>query len=111
MITPLFGYTPDPRLRIFDTNVRCAYHSYVQGHSIEDCRVLKREIERMIQEKLIMVQNIGTSTVPQNSSPAYGTTQCVGSNELNIRTQNLFVEGNVSDHGGSSSHADMQTSG
>ncbi|PHT82251.1 hypothetical protein T459_15266 [Capsicum annuum] len=58
MITPLFGYTPDPHSRSFDPNVRCAYHSDVQGHSIEDCRALKREIEKMIQDESIMVQNI-----------------------------------------------------
>ncbi|PHT44179.1 hypothetical protein CQW23_18204 [Capsicum baccatum] len=50
MITPLLGYTPDPHSRSFDPNVRCAYHSDVQGHSIEDCRTLKREIENMIQD-------------------------------------------------------------
>ncbi|PHT59211.1 hypothetical protein CQW23_01574 [Capsicum baccatum] len=30
------------------------------GHSIEDCRYLKREIEKMIQDKSIMVQNINS---------------------------------------------------
>ncbi|PHT66526.1 hypothetical protein T459_30951 [Capsicum annuum] len=44
-----------------------------QGHTIEDCRDLRREIERMIQDGSIMVQNINS--------------------------------------GGSSSHADMKTSG
>ena len=58
MITPLLGYTPDLHSRNFDSHVRCAYHSDVQGHSIEDCRALKREIEKMIQDKTIMVQNI-----------------------------------------------------
>ncbi|KAM3305657.1 hypothetical protein P3S67_012524 [Capsicum chacoense] len=111
MITPPLEYTPDPHLRSFDPNVRCAYHSNIQGHSIENSRSLKREIERIIQEKFIVAQNIGTSTIPQNSSSAHGTAKYVGSNELNMRTQNLFVEGNVSDCCGSSSHADMQTSG
>ncbi|KAM3374837.1 hypothetical protein P3S68_013551 [Capsicum galapagoense] len=55
MITLLLGYTPDPHSKHFDANVRCAYHSDVQGHSIEDCRSLKRKRERMIQDKLIMV--------------------------------------------------------
>ncbi|PHT62018.1 hypothetical protein T459_34134 [Capsicum annuum] len=58
MITPLLGYTPDPHSRNFDLNVRCAYHSDVQGQSIEDCHALKREIENMIQDKSIMVHNI-----------------------------------------------------
>ncbi|KAM3320804.1 hypothetical protein P3S67_008006 [Capsicum chacoense] len=58
LITPLLGYTPDLHSRNFDPNVRCVYHSDVQGHSTEDCRALKREIERMIQDKLIMVQDV-----------------------------------------------------
>ncbi|KAF3641077.1 hypothetical protein FXO38_21811 [Capsicum annuum] len=58
MITLLLGYTPDPHSRSFDPNVRCTYHSDVQGHSIENCRALKKEIENMIQDKSIMVQNI-----------------------------------------------------
>ena len=60
MVTPVLGYTPDPHSKKFDANVRCAYHSDVQGHSIEDCRSLKREIEKMIQDKSIMVQTIDT---------------------------------------------------
>ncbi|KAM3237444.1 hypothetical protein P3L10_012473 [Capsicum annuum] len=58
MITPLLGYTPDPQSRNFDPNVRCVYHYNVQDLNTEDCRALKREIERMIQDKLIMVKDI-----------------------------------------------------
>lgn len=103
MIIPIPGYTLDPHSRNFDPNVRCAYHSNMQGHSTKNYRTLKKEIEQMIQEKLIMVQNICHSTIPQSSLPAHATAQYVGSNK--------FVERNVSDHGRSSSHADMQTSG
>ncbi|KAM3324689.1 hypothetical protein P3S67_005841 [Capsicum chacoense] len=65
MITPILGYTPDLHSRSFDPNVRCAYHSDVQGHSTEDCRTLKRKIEKIIQDKLIVVQNVGPSTILQ----------------------------------------------
>ncbi|KAM3322816.1 hypothetical protein P3S67_003967 [Capsicum chacoense] len=47
-----------PGSRNFDPNARCAYHSDVQDHSIEDYRYLKREIEKMIQDRSIMMQNI-----------------------------------------------------
>ncbi|KAM3249559.1 hypothetical protein P3L10_011329 [Capsicum annuum] len=67
MITLLLGYTPDPYSRSFNPNVRCAYHSDVRGHSIEDCCALKREIKKMIQDKSIMVQNIDSE---KNSSHA-----------------------------------------
>ena len=73
MITPLLRCTLNRHSRNFDPNIRYAYHSDAQGHSIEDCRYLKREIEKMIHDGSIMVQNI--------------------------------------DSEGSSSHADMQTSG
>ena len=58
MITPLLGHTLNLRSRNFNPNARCVYHSDAQGHSIEDCRDLKREIEKMIQDGSIMVQNI-----------------------------------------------------
>ncbi|KAM3377708.1 hypothetical protein P3S68_010121 [Capsicum galapagoense] len=84
MITPLLGYTPDLHSRSFDPNVQCTYHSDVHGHSTEDYRTLKREIEKIIQDKLIVVQNIGPSTIPQSSSLARGTAQYVGGNELSM---------------------------
>ncbi|PHT90479.1 hypothetical protein T459_05592 [Capsicum annuum] len=58
MITSLLGCTLNRSSRNFDPNVRCAYHSDAQSHSIEDCRDLKREIEKIIQDGSIMVQNI-----------------------------------------------------
>ncbi|KAM3356892.1 hypothetical protein P3S68_023606 [Capsicum galapagoense] len=73
MITLLLGHTLNRHSRNFDPDVRCAYYSEVQGHSIEDYRDLKREIEKIIHDGSIMMQNI--------------------------------------DSEGSSSHADIQTSG
>ena len=58
MITPLLKCTLNRHSRNFDPNARCVYHSEAQGHSIEDCRDLKREIENMIHDESIMVQNI-----------------------------------------------------
>ncbi|KAM3263708.1 hypothetical protein P3L10_000702 [Capsicum annuum] len=111
IITSLLECTPDPYSRNFDPYVRCAYHFDIQGHSIEDCRALKREIERMIQEKLIVVQNIDTRSVTRNPSSTHDNAQYVGINELGMGIQSLFVEENVLESGGNSSHADKQTSG
>ncbi|XP_070017352.1 uncharacterized protein [Nicotiana sylvestris] len=47
----------DPYAKGFDLTVRYMYHSNVQGYSIEDCRALKREIERMIQEEIIVIKD------------------------------------------------------
>jgi len=54
------------------------YHSNVQGHSIEDCRALKREIDRMIQEVIIMVQGSNTQSVTRNPLLVHDNTQIVG---------------------------------
>ncbi|PHU29526.1 hypothetical protein BC332_01619 [Capsicum chinense] len=81
MITSLLGCTPDPHSRNFDPHVRCAYHSDIQDHSIEGCSALKREIEMMIQEKMIVVENIDTTKVTQNPSPTHDNAQYVGRNE------------------------------
>ncbi|XP_070004615.1 uncharacterized protein [Nicotiana sylvestris] len=56
-IEPLLGYTLDPYAKGFDPTVRCMHHSNVQGHGIKDCRALKREIERMIQEGIIVIKD------------------------------------------------------
>ncbi|KAM3321586.1 hypothetical protein P3S67_002737 [Capsicum chacoense] len=68
MITPLLGHTLNRHSRNFNPNARCAYHSEAQGHNIEDCRDLKREIEKMIHDGSIMVQNIDSEG---SSSHAY----------------------------------------
>ncbi|KAM3374245.1 hypothetical protein P3S68_012959 [Capsicum galapagoense] len=88
MITPFLGHTINSRLRNFDPNARCPYHFDARGHTIEDCRALKREIERMIQEKLIVVQNIDTTSITQNPSSTHGNAQYVGNNELSMGIQN-----------------------
>nr|XP_018629760.1 uncharacterized protein LOC108946891 [Nicotiana tomentosiformis] len=43
----------DPHARSFNPSKKCEYHTNAQGHNVESCRNLKREIKRMIQEKLI----------------------------------------------------------
>ncbi|KAM3382082.1 hypothetical protein P3S68_007655 [Capsicum galapagoense] len=72
MITLLLGYTHDPHSRNFDTNVRYVYHSDVQGHSTEDYCALKREIERMIQDKLIMMQDVDSGEGSSNANVRTG---------------------------------------
>ncbi|PHT35859.1 hypothetical protein CQW23_23559 [Capsicum baccatum] len=85
--------------------------SLAGGHSIEGCRALKREIGRMIQEILTVVQNIDTTKVTQNLSPSHDNARYMGNNESSMGIQNLFIEGNVLDNGESSSHDDVQISG
>ncbi|XP_070020801.1 uncharacterized protein [Nicotiana sylvestris] len=41
------------------------------GHNVESCRDLKREIERMIQEGIIVVQDNDTQNITQNPLPTH----------------------------------------
>ena len=78
MIAPIPPNHVDPRARSFDPSKRCEYHSNAQGHNVEDCRALKREIERMIQEGIIVVQGSNTPTVTRNPLQVHDNTQIVG---------------------------------
>nr|XP_018623997.1 uncharacterized protein LOC108943912 [Nicotiana tomentosiformis] len=68
----------DPRARSFDPSKRCEYHSNAQGHNVISCRDLKREIERMIQEKLIVIQDNDTQNITQNPLHAHDDAHFVG---------------------------------
>ncbi|XP_070016786.1 ATP-dependent rRNA helicase RRP3-like [Nicotiana sylvestris] len=47
-------------------------------HAFEDCRALKREIERMIQEGIIVVQDSDTQNIAQNPLPVHHDAHFVG---------------------------------
>ncbi|KAG5629958.1 hypothetical protein H5410_001675 [Solanum commersonii] len=55
----------------FNPTIRCAYHSNAPGHSTEDCQNLRRKVEKMIQTKMIVVQNNDPSNVTKNPLPAH----------------------------------------
>ncbi|XP_075089823.1 uncharacterized protein LOC142171362 [Nicotiana tabacum] len=78
MIAPIPPNHVDPRARNFDPSKRCEYHSNAQGHNVESCRDLKREIERMIQEKLIVIQDNDTENITQNPLYAHDDAHFVG---------------------------------
>jgi len=78
MIAPIPPNHVDPRARSFDPSKRCEYHSNAQGHNIESCRDLKREIERMIQENLIVIQDSDAQNIAQNHLPAHDDAHFVG---------------------------------
>ncbi|XP_059311487.1 uncharacterized protein LOC132063073 [Lycium ferocissimum] len=68
----------DPRAKGFNPTARCAYHSDAPGHSTEDCRTLKREVEKMIQAKMIVIQDSDTPNITENPLPAHNDTHFVG---------------------------------
>jgi len=63
MIKPIPQKYVDP---YENSTIRCAYHSDALGHSTEDCRTLKRKVEKMIQSKMIVVQNDDPPNFTQN---------------------------------------------
>ncbi|KAK6803218.1 hypothetical protein RDI58_001002 [Solanum bulbocastanum] len=60
----------NPRPKGFYPVARCAYHFDVPRKCTEDCRTLKSEVEKMIQAKMIVVENDNPSNVTQNPLPA-----------------------------------------
>ncbi|KAK4709727.1 hypothetical protein R3W88_004240 [Solanum pinnatisectum] len=67
MIKPISQKYVDPYA---NPAIRCAYHSDALGHNIEDCRTLKREVEKIIPAKMIVVQNDDPPNVTQNQPTA-----------------------------------------
>ncbi|KAH0665728.1 hypothetical protein KY285_026934 [Solanum tuberosum] len=87
---------------------RCEYHSDALGHSTEDCRTLKSEVEKMIQAKMIMVQNDNPPNVTQNPLPApydvyfiemIGDDNSLKSEEKTIEIDGAFMKANVQSSG------------
>ncbi|XP_070009880.1 uncharacterized protein [Nicotiana sylvestris] len=63
----------------FQANAICEYHSGAPGHNTDDCWTLKRAIERLISEKLIVVTNgDDPPNVTKNSLPAHNNVHFVG---------------------------------
>ncbi|XP_075089208.1 uncharacterized protein LOC142170743 [Nicotiana tabacum] len=78
MIPPIPPNHVDLRARSFDPSKGCEYHSNAQGHTVESYQDLKREIERMIQENLIVIQDSDTQNIAQNPLPAHHDAHFVG---------------------------------
>ncbi|XP_070019699.1 uncharacterized protein [Nicotiana sylvestris] len=57
VIGPIAPHHIHPDSYGFQANARCEYHSGAPGHSTDDCWTLKRAVERLISEKLIVVTN------------------------------------------------------
>ncbi|XP_019241977.1 PREDICTED: uncharacterized protein LOC109222021 [Nicotiana attenuata] len=79
VIGPIAPHHMHPNSHGFQANARCEYHSGAPGHSTDDCWTLKRAIERLISEKLIVVMNgEDPPNVTNNSLPAHNDVHFVG---------------------------------
>lgn len=106
MVNPIFRYTPDVHSKSFDSCVHSVYHSNVQGHNIEDFFYLKKRNKKDDSRNLIVEHVINTVRFVQYPSSSHDNAQYMGSNDLNMGTQNVSDEGNIFHSGKSSSHAD-----
>ncbi|XP_070010633.1 uncharacterized protein [Nicotiana sylvestris] len=79
VIGPIAPHHMHPDSHRFQANARCEYHSGAPGHNTDDCWTLKRAIERLITEKLIVVTNSEEPpNVTNNPLPAHNDVHFVG---------------------------------
>ncbi|XP_060194914.1 uncharacterized protein LOC132624106 [Lycium barbarum] len=78
LIEPIMSYNVNPNARGFDPTVRCEYHSNAQGHSTENCFTLKRAIEKLIDDKAIVIHDEEAPNVTNNPLPAHNNAHVVG---------------------------------
>ncbi|KAH0765184.1 hypothetical protein KY285_001055 [Solanum tuberosum] len=98
----------DPRSKGFNPIARCAYHSDALGHSTEDCRTMKSEVEKMIQAKMIVVQNDNPPNITQNPLPAPNDVHFI---EMMGDDNFLNYEKKIIEIGGAFTKANVQRSG
>ena len=55
----------------FDANAQCDFHAWAQGHSTEDCKVLKSKVQNLLDSKMFSFapRSLQISNTP---SPSYG---------------------------------------
>ncbi|MCE3051390.1 hypothetical protein HAX54_049711, partial [Datura stramonium] len=73
-ITP---YYVNPNAKGFNPTVRCEYHSNTQGHSTKNCWTLKRIIEKLIDDKKVVIHNEEAANVTNNPLPTHNIVHVV----------------------------------
>ncbi|KAK2385733.1 hypothetical protein QL285_059699 [Trifolium repens] len=62
----------------YDLKANCEYHSGAEGHTIENCRAFKHEVQRLIDQKLLTFKEDGAKAVtPQNGPTSPTQTSCL----------------------------------
>ncbi|XP_060200222.1 uncharacterized protein LOC132628461 [Lycium barbarum] len=72
------SYKVNPNARSFDPTFRCEYHSNAQGHSTKNCFTLKRAIEKLIDDKAIVIHDEEAPNVTNNPLPPHNNAHVVG---------------------------------
>ncbi|XP_058784564.1 uncharacterized protein LOC131659375 [Vicia villosa] len=64
LIAPRPTKAPTPPFsKGYNPNAKCAFHSGVVGHSIEDCWVLKEKVQDLIESKMLTFRDINPNVV------------------------------------------------
>ncbi|XP_050896639.1 uncharacterized protein LOC127103419 [Lathyrus oleraceus] len=62
---------PKPHKPWYDENARCAFHANSEGHTTENCKVLKLRVQELIDQKVLSfadVPNVGNNPLPKHDS-------------------------------------------
>ncbi|MCD7450179.1 hypothetical protein HAX54_004168, partial [Datura stramonium] len=78
LVQPVTPYYVNSNVKGFDPTVRCEYHSNTQGHNTENCWTLKRIIEKLLDDKTILIHNEETTNVTNNPLLAHDNGHVVG---------------------------------
>ncbi|KAK2363064.1 hypothetical protein QL285_088078 [Trifolium repens] len=57
----------------YDLKANCEYHSGAEGHTIENCRAFKHEVQRLINQKLLTFKEDGANAVTPQNGPTSPT--------------------------------------
>ncbi|KAK2424066.1 hypothetical protein QL285_034464 [Trifolium repens] len=57
----------------YDLKANCEYHSGAEGHTIENCRAFKHEVQRLIDQKLLTFKEDGAKVVTSQNGPTSPT--------------------------------------
>nr|XP_016446958.1 PREDICTED: uncharacterized protein LOC107771997 [Nicotiana tabacum] len=78
LLQPMPPNRQNPESPSYRVGTRCAYHSGREGHDTENCWALKRAIENLIEEKLIVLRDEEIPNVTNNPLPAHNNGPAIG---------------------------------
>ena len=72
LVTPIFMKPKDgPSLPSFDPSKKCEHHIGAKGHTLEECILLRNQIQDLIDNKLVSFDNTVEPNVITNPLPPH----------------------------------------
>jgi hypothetical protein len=68
MVVPIASLPRNPPFPAwYNAKAKCEYHAGAKGHTIENCRTFKQEVQKLVDQKLLIFKEDGANDVtPQN---------------------------------------------